>query len=82
MSKAAQSEKALEERRQKVRRRVAEIGEAVDQEVARAQTVRDAFVAVLGVAGLLVAAKGVSRALSGKRAGGRRKKKRRRREER
>lgn len=56
----------LEETRKRVQNRLAEIGEAADQEVKRSLRVGDAAFAVLGVIGLLFAARGVAKAIAQK----------------
>lgn len=66
----------LEETRKRVQNRLAEIGEAADQEVKRSLRVRDAAIAVLGVIGLLFAARRVAKAIAQQtgESSGRRKK--------
>ena len=60
-------EKRLAQSRERLQNRLGEIGTAVDREVEMAQSVRDGFVAILGVAGLLLTARQVSKAMSRKR---------------
>ena len=57
----------LAQSRLRLQNRLGEIGTAVDREVETAQTVRDGFVAILGVAGLLLTARQVSKAMSRRR---------------
>ncbi len=60
-------EQRLAQSRQRLQNRLGEISTAVDREVEMAQSVRDGFVAVLGVAGLLLTARQVSKSISRKR---------------
>lgn len=54
----------LEETRKRVQSRLAEIGEAADQEVKRTLRIRDAAIALLGVVGLLFATRRVVKAIA------------------
>lgn len=84
MSKAAKRraevDRRLAESRSKLRRRVAEVGDEVEREAERARMIKDGFVAVLGVVGLLVSFKRLNRGrkrkkVAEKSAGGEREKK-------
>jgi hypothetical protein len=57
----------LAESRRRVKERVEQIGEAVDREVETARSVRDGFVAVLGVAAVLLAARRATKVLRRKK---------------
>jgi gas vesicle protein len=59
----------LAESRRRVQQRVEQIGEAVDREVETARSVRDGFIAVLGVAAVLLGARRATKALRRKRKG-------------
>ncbi len=61
------AERRLAESRRRLQNRLGEIGTAVDREVETAQAVRDGFVAILGVAGLLLAVRQLSKAAGRKR---------------
>ncbi len=69
------AETRLAESRRRLQSRLGDIGTAVDREVETAQAVRDGFVAILGVAGLLLTARQVSKAVGRKRKKKRAKKK-------
>ena len=62
-----EAEARLAESRRRLQSRFEEIGDAVDREVETAQAIRDGFVAVLGVAGVLLTARQVAKSVSRKR---------------
>jgi hypothetical protein len=57
----------VEDSRRRVRERIAEIGRARDREVERAVAVKDALLATLVAAGLLVAGRRLAKAIRRKR---------------
>lgn len=57
----------LEESRRRVQARLEEIGDAADKEVRKAQRVRDAALAVVGVLGVLFTTRKVVKAIAGKK---------------
>lgn len=57
----------LEETRRRVQARLVEIGDAAEHEVKKAQRVRDAALAVVGVLGVLFTTRKVAKAISGRK---------------
>lgn len=57
----------LEESRRRVQTRLTAIGDAADKEIRKAQRVRDAALAVVGVLGVLFTTRRVVKAIAGKK---------------
>lgn len=61
------TDERLEESRRRVQARLVAIGDAADKEVRKAQRVRDAALAVVGVLGVLFTTRKVAKAITGRK---------------